>query len=113
MPFRAHTCFSVPWIGQDIAGRFLAQRNTEENLELQMEDCEQRRLQLEALMKKLELEEALLKFRQMPSSIRYTASRASGPPHVVPAGCSQMMSLWLCRNWGIHLLASEHLNLWS
>ncbi|VTJ54239.1 Hypothetical predicted protein [Marmota monax] len=55
----------------DIAGRFLAQKNTEENLELQMEDCEQRRVQLEALMKKLELEEALLKFRQMPSSVSF------------------------------------------
>ncbi|MEJ1271835.1 coiled-coil domain containing 183 [Cricetulus griseus] len=52
----------------DIAGRFLAQKNTEENLELQMEDCEERRRQLEALMKKLELEEALLKFHQTPSS---------------------------------------------
>uniref|UniRef100_A0A2K6LSR7 Coiled-coil domain containing 183 n=1 Tax=Rhinopithecus bieti TaxID=61621 RepID=A0A2K6LSR7_RHIBE len=54
----------------DIAGRFLAQRNTEENLELQMEDCEERRLQLKALVKQLELEEAVLKFRQQPSSIR-------------------------------------------
>uniref|UniRef100_A0A8D2D6E4 Coiled-coil domain-containing protein 183 n=1 Tax=Sciurus vulgaris TaxID=55149 RepID=A0A8D2D6E4_SCIVU len=55
----------------DIAGRFLAQRNTEESLELQMEDCEQRRTQLEALTKKLELEEALLKFRQIPSSVSF------------------------------------------
>uniref|UniRef100_I3N0M5 Transmembrane protein 141 n=1 Tax=Ictidomys tridecemlineatus TaxID=43179 RepID=I3N0M5_ICTTR len=55
----------------DIAGCFLAQKNTEENLELQMEDCEQRRVQLEALMKKLELEEALLKFHQMPSSVSF------------------------------------------
>ncbi|XP_005408612.2 PREDICTED: coiled-coil domain-containing protein 183 [Chinchilla lanigera] len=52
----------------DIAGRFLAQRNTEDNLELQTEDCEDRRVQLEALIKKLQLEEALLKFRQVPSS---------------------------------------------
>ncbi|ELV13140.1 hypothetical protein TREES_T100011172 [Tupaia chinensis] len=55
----------------DIAGRFLAQRNTEENLELQLEDCEGRRAQLEALMRKLALEAALLKFRQMPSSISF------------------------------------------
>ncbi|KAM7316663.1 hypothetical protein ACRRTK_024394 [Alexandromys fortis] len=55
----------------DIAGRFLAQKNTEENLELQMEDCEERRMQLEALMKKLELEEALLKFHQTPSSVGF------------------------------------------
>ncbi|CAK7290491.1 Coiled-coil domain-containing protein 183 [Vulpes lagopus] len=56
---------------QDIAGRSLAQRNTEDNLELQMEDCEERRAQLEALMKKLEVEEVMLKFRQMPSSISF------------------------------------------
>ncbi|XP_046511890.1 coiled-coil domain-containing protein 183 isoform X5 [Equus quagga] len=55
----------------DIAGRFLAQKNTEDNLELQMEDCEERRAQLEALMKKLELEEAILKFHQTPSSISF------------------------------------------
>ncbi|XP_011840559.1 PREDICTED: coiled-coil domain-containing protein 183 [Mandrillus leucophaeus] len=55
----------------DIAGRFLAQRNTEENLELQMDDCEERRLQLKALVKQLELEEAVLKFRQQPSSISF------------------------------------------
>lgn len=36
-----------------------------------MEDCEEKRAQLEALMKKLEIEEAMLKFRQTPSSIRY------------------------------------------
>lgn len=35
-----------------------------------MEDCEERRTQLEALMRKLEMEEALLKFHQMPSSSR-------------------------------------------
>ncbi|XP_037060587.1 coiled-coil domain-containing protein 183 isoform X2 [Peromyscus leucopus] len=57
----------------DIAGRFLAQKNTEENLELQMEDCEERRTQLEALMKKLELEEALLKFHQIPSSAGFSS----------------------------------------
>nr|XP_031531996.1 transmembrane protein 141 isoform X2 [Vicugna pacos] len=55
----------------DITGRFLAQQNTEENLELQMEDCEERRAQLEALMKKLEVEEAMLKFHQMPSSVSF------------------------------------------
>ncbi|XP_065784111.1 coiled-coil domain-containing protein 183 isoform X2 [Muntiacus reevesi] len=55
----------------DIAGRFLAQKSTEEDLELQMEDCEERRAQLEALMKKLEIEEAMLKFRQTPSSVSF------------------------------------------
>nr|XP_021527075.1 coiled-coil domain-containing protein 183 [Aotus nancymaae] len=55
----------------DIAGRFLAQRNTEENLELQLEDGEERRLRLKALVKQLELEEAKLKFRQSPSSMSF------------------------------------------
>ncbi|GAB5580304.1 coiled-coil domain-containing protein 183 isoform X1 [Prionailurus iriomotensis] len=56
---------------QDIAGRFLAQRTTEENLGLQVEGCERRRVQLEALMKKLEAEETALKFRQPPSSASF------------------------------------------
>uniref|UniRef100_A0A8C6QWM1 Coiled-coil domain containing 183 n=1 Tax=Nannospalax galili TaxID=1026970 RepID=A0A8C6QWM1_NANGA len=55
------------------SGRFLAQKNTEENLELQMEDCEKQRAQLEALMKKLELEETLLKFHQTPSSVGFNS----------------------------------------
>ncbi|KAM5259578.1 coiled-coil domain-containing protein 183 isoform 3-T3 [Hipposideros larvatus] len=55
----------------DITGQFLAQRNTEDNLELQMEDCEETRSQLEVLMKKLEAEETLLKFHQTPSSVSF------------------------------------------
>ncbi|XP_003996132.4 coiled-coil domain-containing protein 183 isoform X2 [Felis catus] len=55
----------------DIAGRFLAQRTTEDNLGLQVEGCERRRVQLEALMKKLEAEETALKFRQTPSSASF------------------------------------------
>ncbi|KAF6327037.1 coiled-coil domain containing 183 [Rhinolophus ferrumequinum] len=55
----------------DITGQFLAQRNTENNLELQMQDCEDRRSQLEALMKKLEAEQTLLKFHQTPSSVSF------------------------------------------
>ncbi|XP_032162488.1 coiled-coil domain-containing protein 183 isoform X1 [Mustela erminea] len=55
----------------DIAGRFLAQRNTEENLELQTENCEGRRAKLEALMKKLEVEQAVLKFRETPASASF------------------------------------------
>ncbi|KAI4547620.1 hypothetical protein MG293_004175 [Ovis ammon polii] len=55
----------------DIAGRFLAQKGTEEDLEQQKEDCEERRAQLDALMKRLEIEEATLKFRQTPSSISF------------------------------------------
>ncbi|XP_036272786.1 coiled-coil domain-containing protein 183 isoform X2 [Pipistrellus kuhlii] len=52
----------------DITGQFLAQRNTEDNLQLQMKECEERRSQLRALMRKLEMEEALLKFHQSTSS---------------------------------------------
>ncbi|XP_025779625.1 coiled-coil domain-containing protein 183 [Puma concolor] len=55
----------------DIASRFLAQRTTEENLGLQVEGCERRRVQLEALMKKLAAEETALKFRQTPSSASF------------------------------------------
>lgn len=67
---RAHPHLPPRWPHQDIAGRFLAQRNTEENLELQTEDCEGRRARLEALMKKLEVEQAILKFRETPASTR-------------------------------------------
>ncbi|XP_019612386.2 coiled-coil domain-containing protein 183 [Rhinolophus sinicus] len=59
----------------DITGQFLAQRNTEDNLELQMQDCENRRSQLEALMKKLETEETLLKFHQTPSSVSFKSTQ--------------------------------------
>nr|KAF6269010.1 coiled-coil domain containing 183 [Myotis myotis] len=52
----------------DITGQFLAQRNTEDNLQLQMRECEEKRTQLGALMRKLEMEEALLKFHQTSSS---------------------------------------------
>ncbi|XP_016067276.1 PREDICTED: coiled-coil domain-containing protein 183 [Miniopterus natalensis] len=52
----------------DIAGQFEAQKNTENNLQLQMKDCEERRTQIGALMKKLEMEEALLKFHLSPGS---------------------------------------------
>ncbi|XP_012576621.1 PREDICTED: coiled-coil domain-containing protein 183 [Condylura cristata] len=55
----------------DIAGRFLAQQNTEENLDLQTEDCEERRARLQALMRKLELEEAVLKFHKTPTSVSF------------------------------------------
>lgn len=43
-----------------------------------MEDCEERRTQLEALMKKLELEEAVLKFHQTPSSVGYVPGLPEG-----------------------------------
>jgi len=47
-----------------------------------MEDCEERRAKLEALMKKLEMEEAMLKFRETPSSVRYPPGLClpRGPP---------------------------------
>lgn len=72
----AQCCLLSPGC-QDIAGRFLSQNNTEENLGVQMQDCEGRRTQLEALMKKLELEEALLKFHQTPSSVRCVGAPAA------------------------------------
>lgn len=90
----AHTGFSPQWPCQDIAGRFLAQRNTGENLELQMEDCEERRAKLEALMKKLEVEEATLKFRETPGSVRYPASLCLPPSP--PPGSSQTVHV----GWG-------------
>ncbi|KAM4877838.1 coiled-coil domain-containing protein 183 isoform 2-T2 [Thomomys bottae] len=55
----------------DIAGRFLAQKNTDENLKLQMDDCQERLARLDALMKRLELEQALLKFHQTPGSTSF------------------------------------------
>ncbi|XP_021117317.1 coiled-coil domain-containing protein 183 isoform X2 [Heterocephalus glaber] len=93
----------------DIAGRFLAQKNTEENLQLRMEDCEDQRAQLGALIKKLQLEEALLKFGQTPSSIRYTAPRLPAPR--APLGTTWELTTikagHLCRSQGTHLPAPE------
>ncbi|XP_006117410.3 coiled-coil domain-containing protein 183 [Pelodiscus sinensis] len=53
----------------DIAGRFLAQQKSGENLQQQIVECEQKRKELEANLKELELERAELKFHQTPSSI--------------------------------------------
>ncbi|KAM7144502.1 coiled-coil domain-containing protein 183 [Macrochelys suwanniensis] len=53
----------------DIAGRFLAQQKTGENLQQQIVECEQKRGELKAELKELELERAELKFHQTPSSI--------------------------------------------
>uniref|UniRef100_A0A674IFT8 Coiled-coil domain containing 183 n=1 Tax=Terrapene triunguis TaxID=2587831 RepID=A0A674IFT8_9SAUR len=55
----------------DIAGRFLAQQKTGENLQQQIVECGQKREELETKLKELELERAELKFHQTPSSIRY------------------------------------------
>lgn len=76
-----------------------------------MEDCKERRAQLEALMKKLEVEEAMLKFRQMPSSIRYPEM----PLHCARATQlgPQVYGLWRPRQ-GLphaHIRALEPLNL--
>ncbi|TFK00782.1 Coiled-coil domain-containing protein 183 [Platysternon megacephalum] len=57
----------------DIAGRFLAQQKTGENLQQQIVECEQKREELEAKLKELELERAELKFHQTPSSVRKLA----------------------------------------
>ncbi|XP_074871952.1 coiled-coil domain-containing protein 183 [Carettochelys insculpta] len=53
----------------DIAGRFLAQQKSGENLQQQIVECEQKRKKLEAELEELELERAELKFHQTPSSI--------------------------------------------
>uniref|UniRef100_A0A674IFZ7 Coiled-coil domain containing 183 n=1 Tax=Terrapene triunguis TaxID=2587831 RepID=A0A674IFZ7_9SAUR len=53
----------------DIAGRFLAQQKTGENLQQQIVECGQKREELETKLKELELERAELKFHQTPSSI--------------------------------------------
>lgn len=63
--FGASTCLAQPCFppqlpSQGITSRFLAQRNTEENLELQ----------LEALMDKLERQGAVLRLHQVPGSGR-------------------------------------------
>ncbi|XP_074145221.1 coiled-coil domain-containing protein 183 [Sminthopsis crassicaudata] len=50
----------------DIAGRFLAQKNTQENLLQQTKEYEQKRKELEAQLQKLDLERAMLKFHQSP-----------------------------------------------
>uniref|UniRef100_A0A8C0FYN7 Coiled-coil domain-containing protein 183 n=1 Tax=Chelonoidis abingdonii TaxID=106734 RepID=A0A8C0FYN7_CHEAB len=55
----------------DIAGRFLAQQKTGENLQQQIVECKQKHEELEAKLKELELERSELKFHQTPSSIRY------------------------------------------
>ncbi|XP_020837502.1 coiled-coil domain-containing protein 183 isoform X2 [Phascolarctos cinereus] len=55
----------------DIAGRFLAQKNTQENLLQQTKEYEMKRKELEALLQKLDLERALLKFHQNPNINRF------------------------------------------
>ncbi|XP_043836866.1 coiled-coil domain-containing protein 183 [Dromiciops gliroides] len=55
----------------DIAGRFLAQKNTQENLLQQTKEYELKRKELEAFLQKLDLERALLKFHQNPNINRF------------------------------------------
>ncbi|CAI5794553.1 Hypothetical predicted protein [Podarcis lilfordi] len=50
----------------DIAGRFLAQRKSEEDLRQQIAECERRRRELQSRLKALELERAELKFHRAP-----------------------------------------------
>lgn len=81
----------MPPPGQDIAGRFLAQQKTGENLQQQIVECEQKREELEAKLKELELERAELKFHQTPSSIRYVFT-----PCTVLAGlCATTICSWV------------------
>ncbi|XP_038623777.1 coiled-coil domain-containing protein 183 [Tachyglossus aculeatus] len=53
----------------DITGRFLAQRTSEENLVQQTAECRQKRKELKAFLRQLDLERAELKFHQTPGSI--------------------------------------------
>ncbi|KAK2120732.1 hypothetical protein P7K49_002118 [Saguinus oedipus] len=78
----------------DIAGCFLAQRNTEENLELQLEDYEERQLRLKALVKQLELKEAVLKFHQRPSSIRCSQLPGLRATHQGPTKAPGLQPGW-------------------
>ncbi|XP_074066758.1 coiled-coil domain-containing protein 183 [Macrotis lagotis] len=55
----------------DIAGRFRAQKNTQENLLQQSKEYEEKRKELEALLQKLDLERAMLKFHQDPNTNRF------------------------------------------
>ncbi|XP_054854167.1 coiled-coil domain-containing protein 183 isoform X2 [Eublepharis macularius] len=55
----------------DIAGRFTAQKKSEENLQQQIAESEKKRRDLKAQLKKLELERAELKFHQTQNSISF------------------------------------------
>ncbi|KAH0615650.1 hypothetical protein JD844_005111 [Phrynosoma platyrhinos] len=54
----------------DIAGRFMAQKKSEENLQQQIEESEKKCKGLKAQLKELELEQAELKFHQNPQALR-------------------------------------------
>nr|XP_034969606.1 coiled-coil domain-containing protein 183 [Zootoca vivipara] len=53
----------------DIAGRFLAQKKSEEDLQQQIAECERRRRELKSHLKALELERAELKFHPAPGAL--------------------------------------------
>lgn len=66
---------------QDIAGRFMAQKKSEENLQQQIAKSEKKRQGLKSQLKALELQRAELKFHQSPGFLRYLplfVSRAGG-----------------------------------
>ncbi|XP_015272266.1 PREDICTED: coiled-coil domain-containing protein 183 [Gekko japonicus] len=56
----------------DIAGRFTAQKKSEENLQQQIAECEKRRRDLKAQLKQLELEQAELKFHETQGFISFS-----------------------------------------
>ncbi|KAF7241085.1 hypothetical protein EYD10_12472 [Varanus komodoensis] len=53
----------------DIAGRFMAQKASEENLQQQIAESEKKRRELQAQLRELELQRAELKFHQTPSAL--------------------------------------------
>ncbi|KAG8141902.1 hypothetical protein E2320_006560 [Naja naja] len=55
----------------DIAGRFMAQKKSEENLQQQIAKSEKKRQGLKSQLKALELQRAELKFHQSPGFLRY------------------------------------------
>ncbi|KAL8174247.1 UNVERIFIED_CONTAM: hypothetical protein K2H54_040841 [Gekko kuhli] len=56
----------------DIAGRFTAQKKSEENLKQQIAECEKKRRDLKAQLKQLELEQAELKFHETQGFISFS-----------------------------------------
>lgn len=56
---------------QDIAGRFMAQKKSEENLQQQIAESEKKRRGFKSQLKALELQRAELTFHQSPGFLRY------------------------------------------
>ncbi|XP_049629715.1 LOW QUALITY PROTEIN: coiled-coil domain-containing protein 183 [Suncus etruscus] len=55
----------------DITSRFTAQKNTEENLEVQILECGKKQAELQKQMQQLKLEENALKFHQVPDLVSF------------------------------------------